>query len=114
LSKGYIAIVLHAHLPYVHHPEQDDYLEERWLFEAISETYIPLITNFEKLLDEGIDFRITISFTPPLLSMLSNPLLQNRYIRYLERLIELCEKEKKVESYTIGGSPGNREKYYSI
>jgi 1,4-alpha-glucan branching enzyme len=93
LSKGYIAIVLHAHLPYVHHPEQDDYLEERWLFEAISETYIPLITNFEKLLDEGIDFRITISFTPPLLSMLSNPLLQNRYIRYLERLIELCEKE---------------------
>jgi 1,4-alpha-glucan branching enzyme len=93
LKKGYIAIVLHAHLPYVHHPEQEEYLEERWLFEAISETYIPLISFFEKLLEENVSFRISISFTPPLLSMLSNTLLQNRYIKYLENLIELCKKE---------------------
>ena len=47
--KGYVSFVLHAHLPFVHHPESEDYLEEQWLFEAISETYIPLITNFQKL-----------------------------------------------------------------
>ena len=33
--KGYVSFVLHAHLPFVHHPESEDYLEEKWLYEAI-------------------------------------------------------------------------------
>jgi len=93
LSKGYVALVLHAHLPYVHHPEHESFLEERWLFEAISETYLPLIDSFEALTNEGVDYRVTMSLTPPLLSMLSNELLQGRYIKYLEKLIDLSEKE---------------------
>lgn len=93
MIKGYVAFVLHAHLPYVRHPEQDNYLEERWLFEAISETYIPLINSFESLINEGVEYRVTMSLTPPLLTMLSDPLLQARYINYLEKLIGLTEKE---------------------
>ena len=54
--KGYVCFVLHAHLPFVHHPENDTYLEEQWLFEAISETYIPLLLMFEKLQKENVDF----------------------------------------------------------
>lgn len=92
-KKGYVSFVLHAHLPFIHHPESDDYLEESWLYEAISETYIPLLTNFQKLVDEGVDFRITMSITPPLLSMLDNKLLQRKYIKYLKKLIELSKKE---------------------
>lgn len=92
-EKGYVSFVLHAHLPFVHHPESEDYLEEEWLYEAISETYIPLLTNFKKLEEEGVDFRITMSLTPPLLSMLDNKLLQRRYIKYLKKHIELSEKE---------------------
>ena len=91
--KGYVSFVLHAHLPFVHHPESEDYLEEQWLFEAISETYIPLLLNFEKLVNEHVDFRITMSMTPPLLNMLDNKLLQDRYIKYLQKHIELAEKE---------------------
>ncbi len=91
--KGYVSFVLHAHLPFVHHPESDDYLEEEWLFEAISETYIPLLTNFKKLEEEKVDFRITMSITPPLLSMLDSKLLQKKYINYLKKHIELCKKE---------------------
>ena len=53
--KGYVSFVLHAHLPFVHHPESEDYLEEQWLYEAISETYIPLILKFQKLVDEHVD-----------------------------------------------------------
>ena len=94
-NKGYVSFVLHAHLPFVHHPENENYLEEEWLFEAISETYIPLLTNFSKLVDEGIDFRITMSITPPLLNMLDNKLLQKRYIKYLKKHIELSQKEIK-------------------
>jgi len=93
LTKGYVAFILHAHLPYVRHPEDNDFLEERWLFEAISETYLPLINTFEKLISEGVDYYITMSITPPLLSMLTDPLLQGRYINYLEKLIELSGKE---------------------
>lgn len=91
--KGYVAFVLHAHLPFVHHPEDDGYLEESWLFEAISETYIPLLKTYESLENEGVDFRITMSFTPPLLSMLDNELLKKRYIKYLKDRIELSAKE---------------------
>ena len=93
--KGFVSFVLHAHLPFVYHPESEDYLEEQWLFEAISETYIPLLLNYKKLEEEHVDFRITMSLTPPLLSMLDNKLLQQRYIKYLETHIELCEKEVK-------------------
>ena len=82
-KKGYVSFVLHAHLPFIHHPESDDYLEESWLYEAISETYIPLLHNFQKLVDEGVKFRITMSMTPPLLSMLDNKLLQkNKRIQF--------------------------------
>ena len=91
--NGYVSFVLHAHLPFVHHPESEDYLEEQWLFEAMSETYIPLLLNFKKLEDEHVDFRITMSMTPPLLSMLDSKLLQERYIKYLKTHIELCKKE---------------------
>ena len=97
--KGYVNFVLHAHLPYVHHPESEDYLEEEWLFEAISETYIPLLLNFQKLEEEHVDFRITMTLTPPLLNMLDNKLLQERYIKYLEKHIKLCEKEVKRTVY---------------
>ena len=91
--KGYVSFVLHAHLPFVHHPESKDYLEEQWLFEAISETYIPLLQRFQKLVDDKVDFRFTMSLTPPLLNMLDNKLLQDRYIEYLEKHIELSRKE---------------------
>ena len=94
-KKGYVSFVLHAHLPFIHHPESDDYLEESWLYEAISETYIPLLTNFQKKKKKEIDFRITMSMTPPLLSMLDNKLLQRKYIKLYKRLIELSEKEIK-------------------
>lgn len=97
--KGYVNFILHAHLPYVHHPECDTYLEEEWLHEAISECYIPLLLNFQKLEEEHVDFRLTMTMTPTLLSMLDSKLLQQRYIKYLEKHIELCEKEVKRTVY---------------
>ena len=91
--QGAVAIVLHTHLPFVRHPEHDSFLEERWLFEAITETYLPFLERFERLSQEGIPFRITMSFTPTLLAMLADPLLQERYVQHLDRLVELSAKE---------------------
>ncbi len=93
MSIGYLALVLHAHLPFVRHPESDYVLEEEWLFEAIIETYIPLLHVFEGLKQDGVDFKITMSMTPPLVSMLRDPLLQDRFGHYLAQLQELTERE---------------------
>jgi len=93
MSTGYLAIVLHAHLPYVRHPEHEFFLEERWFYEAVTECYIPLIKVFESLVNDGVDFRLTMSITPPLMSMFNDELLQQRYSRHITKLIELAEKE---------------------
>jgi len=92
-NKGFLCMVLHAHLPYVFHPEYDYFLEENWFYEALTETYIPLLEMFYRLLNDRIKFGITISLSPVLIEMLNNPLLKKRYIRHLERLIDLSEKE---------------------
>ncbi|MDD5438759.1 MAG: DUF1957 domain-containing protein, partial [Candidatus Omnitrophica bacterium] len=97
--KGYLCLMLHAHLPFVRHPEEENFLEENWLYEAITETYIPLIDIFDRLVADGIHFRITMSMTPPLVSMLRDPLLQERYIRHIDKLIELSEKEMERTGY---------------
>ena len=101
MSIGYLALVLHAHLPFVRHPESDYVLEEEWLFEAITETYIPLIQSFEGLRQDGVNFKLTMSLTPPLVSMLLDPLLQERYNEHLAKLEELAEME--VERHTHSG-----------
>lgn len=93
MVKGYLCLVLHAHLPYVRHPDNDHCLEERWFYEAITETYIPLVQMLTKLINDNIDFRITISLSPTLISMFNDELLMNRYQKHLEKLIELAEKE---------------------
>ena len=91
--KGFWCLILHAHLPYVRHPEYPDFLEEDWLYEGITETYLPLLSIFEKFAQEGMFFRVSMTITPPLAGMLSDPLLQGRYYAKLNGLIELAEKE---------------------
>ncbi|MFZ5639752.1 MAG: glycoside hydrolase family 57 protein, partial [Bacillota bacterium] len=93
MPAGYLALVLHAHLPYVRHQEEDTFLEEIWFFEALTETYIPLVRVFDSLINDGVDFRITVSLSPPLVCMMADPMLQQRYLRHLDKLIILAEKE---------------------
>ncbi|MDR2579084.1 MAG: DUF1957 domain-containing protein [Chitinispirillales bacterium] len=96
---GFLCLVLHAHLPFIRHPEKQYTMEENWLYEAITETYIPLLTYFNNLIDDEIPFKITMSLTPTLCSMLDNELLQNRYAAHIGRLIELAEKEVRRTRY---------------
>src|SRR5271169_2449915 len=91
--QGYLSLVLHAHLPFVRHPEHEKFLEESWLFEAVTETYIPLIQIFENWQRDGINSRLTLSLSPTLCTMLHDPLLRGRYERHLDSLIALAAKE---------------------
>lgn len=91
--QGYWCLVLHAHLPYIRHPEHDDFLEEDWFFEALTETYIPILLFANRLIQENVHFRFTINLSPTLCSMMLDDLLIQRYRRHLSKLIELMEKE---------------------
>ena len=93
MAQGYLSLVLHAHLPFIRHPEYDSFLEENWLFEAITDTYIPLINVFDGLINDGVDFRITVSLSPTLLAMLRDGMLTSRYIRHIDNLIALSNME---------------------
>jgi 1,4-alpha-glucan branching enzyme len=94
-DNGYLALVLHAHLPFVRHPEHDPFLEEDWLYEAITETYLPLLAMLEGLLRDGVDACLSLTLTPPLCHMLRDALLIGRYDAHLDRLIELARQEQE-------------------
>jgi len=105
MAQGYLNLVLHAHLPFVRHPEHADFLEEDWLFEAISETYIPLIDMMNRLVADGVPFRLPMTLSPTLAEMLVDPLLQERYLAHIGRLVELAGREAERHR----GAPGLEE-----
>jgi 1,4-alpha-glucan branching enzyme len=86
-------MILHAHLPYIRHHDRDDYMEERWFYEAMTETYLPILDVFDRLIEEGVQFRITMTMTPTLLALLEDPLMYRRYTAHLNRLVGLAKKE---------------------
>ncbi|MDA8169028.1 MAG: DUF1957 domain-containing protein [Nitrospiraceae bacterium] len=87
-----ILLVLHAHLPFVRHVEENVY-EENWLHEAVLECYLPLVLMLEGLAERGKKFRLTLSLSPTLMEMLADPLLKARTLRHMHTLAELLEKE---------------------
>ncbi|MEP6849176.1 MAG: 1,4-alpha-glucan branching protein domain-containing protein [Acidobacteriota bacterium] len=107
MPLGYFSLVLHAHLPFVRHPEYPEFLEEDWLFEAITEVYLPLIFIFQNLHEAGASPRLAMNISPPLCEMLADKLLEERYTRHLENLISLAKKElnrtdrEAVEFYDV-------------
>src|SRR5881392_3660122 len=95
MPSGSIALILHAHLPFVRHPEHEHFLEEEWLFEAITETYIPLLRMMQRLVNDLVPFKLTMSITPTLCAMLQDQLLRERYVRHLDLLIDLAARERE-------------------
>lgn len=93
MPTGYFSLVLHAHLPFVRHPEYPEFLEEDWLYEAITEVYLPLIYILQSLHEAGARPRLAINISPPLCEMLADKLLEERYTRHLENLVDLSKKE---------------------
>ena len=92
---GHLALILHAHLPFVRHPEHEHFLEEEWFFEAVTESYIPLLRMMQRLVDDCVPFKLTMSLTPTLCTMLQDQLLRERYVRHLDLLIDLTARERK-------------------
>ena len=92
---GSLAIILHAHLPFVRHPEHEHFLEEDWFFEALTESYVPLLWMMQRVTEDRVPFKLTMSITPTLCAMLQDELLCERYVRHLDALVDLAARERK-------------------
>jgi 1,4-alpha-glucan branching enzyme len=97
---GYFSLILHAHLPFIRHPEHDKFFEESWLYEAVTETYVPLLQVLEGWRRDGVAARLTLTLSPTLCAMLNDPLLRERYARRLDGLIDLAAREIRRTRWT--------------
>jgi 1,4-alpha-glucan branching enzyme len=89
-----LALILHAHLPFIR-PAGKEILEERWLYEAVAETYLPLLLMLERLQADAVPARLSVSLSGPLLSMLGDPGLMARCRGHLARLADLADREAR-------------------
>jgi len=102
---GQLAIVLHAHLPYVRKNEKNS-LEEDWLFQAILECYIPLLQSIESSKNENpLNTKLTIRLSPTLLSLLNNKKIQETFPSWIKTrndfLNDLPQEEKNASAFLI-------------
>jgi len=94
MTKGNLAIVLHAHLPYVR-SEEPGSLEEDWFFQALVECYLPLLETLEEAYTSNDqDPKITLGLSPTLLSLLEDEVLKNRFENWVETRIEILTSLK--------------------
>lgn len=93
MAKGYLIFELTCHLPYVKSSYPGEYPEENWLNDAINNTYLPLLRTLRRLDTKSVPFKLTFTISPTLASMLSDPILQERFVSYLDSRIGLGEKE---------------------
>ena len=93
-APGKIHLLLHAHLPFVREPDYDRFLEENWFFEAMSETYLPLVQMLWRLQERGVPGTLNLSVSSSLLAMLTDRVLLDKFTRHLHMQMDLLEKEK--------------------
>jgi len=99
-SRGAISLVLNAHLPFVrdyHKNGEDLFLssEEDWFFEALAETYMPLLGVFERLESAHVPFCLSIALSPLLCQMMQDELLIKKFIAYTDKQIEFGLREQE-------------------
>ncbi|MDR2741707.1 MAG: DUF1957 domain-containing protein [Treponema sp.] len=68
-------------------------VEEQWFFEALSDTYLPLLEVFDHLEKDHVPFRLGISFSPLLCYMLQDECLLSHYLNYVDKQIEFGVRE---------------------
>ena len=93
-KPGKVHLLLHAHLPFVREPSYDRFLEENWFFEAMAETYLPIIQMLNRLEEKGVPGTLNFSVSSALLSMLTDRSLLDKFSRHLHKQLELLEREK--------------------
>ncbi len=98
MAQGALALVLHAHLPYVRANEANS-LEEDWFFQALIECYLPLLEMLEAAAGDPLQHaQLTMGISPTLLSLLADTTLHQRFPDWVNsrlRLLQLAPRDHK-------------------
>ena len=94
MSKN-LGLLLVCSQPYVRHIEDAAQHEEenRLLFDAISNVYLPLLNALNALDGEGVSFSVSMVIPPVLATLLLDPEIQEQYLAYVEKRIILGGRE---------------------
>jgi 1,4-alpha-glucan branching enzyme len=92
-GKNAIAIVLNAHLPFARKGGANFSFEEIPFFSTVSETLLPLLEMFDRLEADKVPFRLGLAVSPVLCHMLTDSLLVNHYLDYVDRQIAFGAEE---------------------
>ena len=84
-----LVLVLHAHLPWVKAAEPWS-VEERWLHEALWESYLPLLAMIDRLAADDVVAPLSLSISPTLSSMWNDETLRGRFAEHLVALEDLA------------------------
>jgi 1,4-alpha-glucan branching enzyme len=99
--KADLLLVFHAHLPYIRIPLKRFPMQEIWLFQILTESYVPLILKLMELLESGYRFNVTFSLSPTLMSMLDDDYYKMKYRDYLRVVLRLVEKLSRSKNPDI-------------
>ena len=93
-THGTLALVLHAHQPFVLGHERWPHGGD-WLCEAVTECYLPLLRTLGSLVERGMSPQLTLSFSPVLCEQLASPLLQHELQFFLDTRLRACADTRR-------------------
>ena len=94
--QKFLSLIVKANQDFIRHTGED--IKENApilnsFYESISDVYIPLLRMIEKLESDGVKFRFGLILPPCLCNMLSDEILQESYVSWLDERIELGQAE---------------------
>jgi 1,4-alpha-glucan branching enzyme len=90
---GSFCLVLHGHLPYVLRHGQKPH-GAAWLYEAVAETYLPLLDLIGESAVNGVNPALTIGLTPILLEQLADEEFKSGFAAYAEERMETADGDR--------------------
>lgn len=88
-----VSFLLHAHLPYGLRVDQTTSLEQAWLCEAVTESYLPLLSMLQRLGGANARPWLTLSLSPTLLELWRHPEFTGRYEQHLAEGMRVIDRE---------------------
>jgi 1,4-alpha-glucan branching enzyme len=93
-TKPRFSIIINCHHPFVNPSDEEQLSEgEQSFFEALSETYLPLLELFDTLESNNIRFRLAMVISSTLCFLFRNKRLMDKYILWLDKRIEFGRQE---------------------
>lgn len=96
MANKNIAFLIASHHPYIKHSGEDaeKYAQENTLlFQYISGVYIPLLNMLGNLEKDNVQVKISMVFSAPLCTLLTDEEVKEQYVAWLDNQIEFAKKE---------------------